>query len=235
MDSQDDTGRSSRIEESSNNYSKYESKNIDDGRVVHRSNYDDLRSTIRNNSGSYHGDSQYATAARATSTYSTTGRQVGLSRLEDENTNYGIKTKYSESAREGIGSSRRLYESSNRDLSVVRRKNELSNISSGYGLRASGGANYAAHETFRSASVNPRTRVLDINITLEFGGSASREFVDTRNAALRTSTTGSSTIIDNVHYIDLDLRSPGNTAQLSTDGIIHQPLRPDILSNVNYK
>ncbi|CAF1043035.1 unnamed protein product [Rotaria sp. Silwood1] len=68
--------------------------------------------------------------------------------------------------------------------------------------------------------VKPRTCVIDISITCNGGRGNAPVTIKTNEIPTRLPLTNSKATIENPGYIDLDLRSPGHTAELKTDGII---------------
>ncbi|CAF1283531.1 unnamed protein product [Adineta steineri] len=76
----------------------------------------------------------------------------------------------------------------------------------------------------RPADGNARTCVMEINIAVSMGGDRnSQTALITSNNSSRQPIVRSTATIDDVRYIDLDFRSPQNTARLSTDGMIRRP------------
>ena len=73
----------------------------------------------------------------------------------------------------------------------------------------------------QNPSANPRSIVLDISISINVAGSRNPQITASANALpARSSSIRSSAIIDDVGFVDLDIRSPDRTARLATDGII---------------
>ncbi|UJR26778.1 hypothetical protein I4U23_008092 [Adineta vaga] len=80
--------------------------------------------------------------------------------------------------------------------------------------------NYTSPPIRQTIPINGRGCVVDINITISTGGRVPRTAVNTSNDTFRSPSrpTTTTTTFDNVHYIDLDLHAPPNTATFSTDG-----------------
>ncbi|CAF3803468.1 unnamed protein product [Rotaria sordida] len=74
--------------------------------------------------------------------------------------------------------------------------------------------------TTNQSSNKPRSLVLDINISLNAGRGNSQATVRTNDITTRSQPINSRATIDNVRFLDIDIRSPGRTAELKTDGII---------------
>jgi hypothetical protein len=82
---------------------------------------------------------------------------------------------------------------------------------------------HAPNPTRYTVSSNSRTCVLDINISINLGGRTPQVSVDANNVTSRSQPIRSTATIEDVRFIDLDLRcSPDRTAQLATDGILRQ-------------
>ena len=70
---------------------------------------------------------------------------------------------------------------------------------------------------------NARTCVMEVNISVTLGADRHPQAsVSTSNYSSKQPNIRSTAFIDDVRYIDLNLQSPENVAQLSTDGIIRQ-------------
>ncbi len=81
---------------------------------------------------------------------------------------------------------------------------------------------YIINQNQPKHSVNPRSLVIDVNITINVGNSGRNPQITatTTNIRPRTPPIRSSAIIEDVGFIDLDMRQPERTARLSTDGLI---------------
>lgn len=68
---------------------------------------------------------------------------------------------------------------------------------------------------------NPRSIVLDINISINVAGNRNPQITATANTIpSRSSPARSTAVIEDLGYVDLDIRSPERTARLATDGYI---------------
>lgn len=68
-----------------------------------------------------------------------------------------------------------------------------------------------------------RRCVMEVNIAVTLGADrTSQASITTNNYTSKPPNIRSTAFIDDVRYVDLSFRSPENTAQLSTDGIIRQ-------------
>ncbi|CAF0732971.1 unnamed protein product [Adineta ricciae] len=81
-------------------------------------------------------------------------------------------------------------------------------------------ATYASQPIRQTVSANGRTCVLDISITISAGGQP-RINATSSTPRLPAGPTTTATY-DNVRYVDLELRSPQNTATFTTDGNVHR-------------
>jgi hypothetical protein len=78
--------------------------------------------------------------------------------------------------------------------------------------------NYTVNQ---NPSSNPRTIVLDISISINVAGNRNSQIIANANTLPSRSLPARSTaIIEDLGYIDLDIRSPERTARLATDGLI---------------
>lgn len=70
---------------------------------------------------------------------------------------------------------------------------------------------------------NARTCVMEINIAVSLGNDrSSREPFVTSSVTSKPPVIRSTATLEDVHYVDLNFRSPENVAQLSTDGLIRR-------------
>ena len=96
--------------------------------------------------------------------------------------------------------------------------------------------NYTVNQS--PSATNPRSIVLDISISINVAGNRNPQITATANTApVRSVPARSSAVIEDIGYVDLDIRSPERTARLETDGYIRPspPKRSTILPNNNDK
>ncbi len=75
----------------------------------------------------------------------------------------------------------------------------------------------------RPAHGNAPRCVMEVNIEVSIGGNRhSQSSFVTNHVSSKPPTIRSTAVIDNARYIDLNFRSPENTAQIATDGIIRR-------------
>ena len=83
-------------------------------------------------------------------------------------------------------------------------------------------ANIIVDPTRRPGDGNPRTCVMEINIAVSMGGNRPPQAsVISSNILSKPPNIRSTATIDGARYIDLSLQSPNYTAQLATDGVLH--------------